>query len=157
MARSFRSIGEFIQFMAGQAASLEAVQLHVLEQSAKLIQHQAQRAIGTYDYGWPQLAESTQAERARLGFPENEPLLRTGELERSIEHRVVSPWEAAVGSDHQVAVWQELGTTRIPARSFLAATAVLKEHQIVRHLGLAITAHLAGEDGFAIGAGPPTF
>jgi hypothetical protein len=76
--------------------------------------------MGTYDYDWPQLAESTQRERERLGFAANEPLLRTGDLRESIEYTVL-PREAAVeiGSNDKIAVYQELGTSRIPPRSFL--------------------------------------
>ena len=42
------------------------------------------------------LAESTQAERVVQGYPANEPLLRTGELRDSIEHKLVSGDEAQV-------------------------------------------------------------
>jgi Bacteriophage HK97-gp10, putative tail-component len=87
---------------------------------AQMIADEAKRVLGTYDYDWPQLATSTQADRVQAGFAANEPLLRTGELRDSIEYTVTSDHEAEVGSNLDIAVYQELGTATIPPRSFLA-------------------------------------
>jgi hypothetical protein len=84
---------------------------------------EAKAAIGTYTFGWKQLAASTQTERAKLGYPPNDPLLREGNLQASIEHETtIEPFGASgvVGSQDIVATYQEMGTSRgIPARSFL--------------------------------------
>lgn len=155
MARSFDRIADFVQYLSGQVATLPAVERMVLERAGALVQHEAQSAIGTYRYGWPQLAESTQKDRVRKGFPANEPLLRTGEMERSIEHTVRGR-TAHVGSNSQIAVYQELGTSRIPPRPFLSGAAARKGAQFSHMVGKAIAAHLSGEDAErAIGAGPP--
>ena len=86
----------------------------------------ARTAIGTYAYGWPQLAASTQADRAARGYAANEPLLRTGEMRGSIGHMAQLSAEGAEGviySTDEIAVFQELGTSRgIPPRSFLMAS-----------------------------------
>lgn len=83
----------------------------------------AKQAIGTYEFGWPQLAASTQADREAKGYPANEPLLREGELRASIESQTeLTPYgaEGVVGSASMIAVYQEMGTSRgIPPRSFL--------------------------------------
>ena len=83
----------------------------------------AKTVIGTYTYGWPQLAQSTQEDRASKGYPANEPLLRTGQMRDSIAHKsALSPLgaEGVVYSSDVVALWQEMGTSRgIPPRSFL--------------------------------------
>jgi hypothetical protein len=89
----------------------------------KAAEEAAKAAIGTYTYGWKQLAESTQTERASLGYPPNEPLLREGDLRNSIESQAELTMlgaEGVVGSSSMIAVYQEMGTSRgIPPRSFL--------------------------------------
>ena len=105
--------------------------------SCVLVQQAAQERLGEYHgvagpyAAWQQLAASTQAERARLGFAPNKPLLRTGDLGYSIEFCIVGD-TGHVGSDSQIAVYQELGTSTIPARSFLGAAAFTKSPQVRR-------------------------
>lgn len=82
----------------------------------------AAHAIGTYEFGWPQLAPSTMDDRMANGYAPNEPLLRTGELRSSIQNMAVSTGVGAAGlvySGDKIALYQELGTNRIPPRSFL--------------------------------------
>lgn len=89
----------------------------------KAAEEAAKEAIGTYAFGWPQLAASTQADRTAQGYAANEPLLREGPLRGSIEHETtIELYGAAgvVGSSDIVALYQEMGTSRgIPPRSFL--------------------------------------
>jgi hypothetical protein len=88
----------------------------------------AKAVIGTYAYGWPQLAASTQAERVRLGFMANDPLERTFALGRSINGgAILAPFgaEGAVFSTTILAYRQECGTSRgIPPRPFLMASMI---------------------------------
>ncbi len=88
-----------------------------------VVEAQAREVIGTYLYGWTPLAEATKADRVRQGYPEDEPLLRTGALADSIHHMVEdqgSVVQGLVWSGDIVALWQEMGTSRgIPPRSFL--------------------------------------
>lgn len=98
-----------------------------------IVEAQAREVIGTYRYGWPELAPSTQADRVSKGYPADEPLLRTGEMAASIAHKsetTATGAEGLVYSGDVVALWQELGTTQrilpglgrkrhIPPRSFL--------------------------------------
>jgi phage gpG-like protein len=102
-----------------------------LEAAARIVEARAKSAIGSYIYGWPQLAQSTQAERVKKGFSENQPLLRTGELRDSIQHSS-SPTEARVGSNLDRAVWMELGTSKTPPRPFLAPSLYQSEAAIKR-------------------------
>lgn len=73
-------------------------------------------------FGDPQklqtLAESTQAERERLGYPANEPLVRTGELRDSLKVEAEGPI-AVVGSELEMMAWHEFGTSRTPSRPVL--------------------------------------
>lgn len=144
MARSFPSISSFVAYMNQRIATLPEAQKHGLEKAAAHIQEKAQAAIGTYDYNWPQLADSTQRDRERLGFSANDPLLRSGELKESIQHRVIDHAHAAVGSDDDKAVWNELGTDKAPPRSFLGETGARHGKEAAHLIGEAVHAHLAG-------------
>jgi hypothetical protein len=81
-------------------------------------EEKAKEAIGTYAYGWPQLAESTLEHKGA-----NTPLLETGSMRDSISHKAELSAVGAEGlvySDDIKALWQEMGTSRgIPPRPFL--------------------------------------
>lgn len=102
----------------------------ITETIATAAQERAQAKIGHYQQGieafpaWAPLADSTLAEKRRLGFaPPDNPLLRTGELRESIEKRVDRlAGQAQVGSNSDVMVYQELGTKTIPPRPVLGPT-----------------------------------
>lgn len=72
---------------------------------------------------WPPLAPSTVAEKERLGYTgqvsPTDPLLRTGEMRDSIKVEIAG-LEIAIGSTNKTALYQEMGTSRIPPRPFLA-------------------------------------
>jgi hypothetical protein len=76
---------------------------------------------------WQALAPSTIAEKEALGYTgqvsATDPLLRTGEMRDSIKVEVEG-LEMAVGSHDKVAADQEIGTSRIPPRPFLALAAM---------------------------------
>jgi phage gpG-like protein len=127
------SIRSFIAYAAVMDVLVEEAKHHALETTAKHIEKKAKEVIGTYDYGWPQLAESTQEDRVHKGFSANDPLLRTGQLRDSIGHTVDGSTRATVGSNEDVAVYQELGTATIPPRSFLLSTA-MHEHDKILHI-----------------------
>jgi phage gpG-like protein len=112
-----------------------------MEKSAQIVEEEAKRVIGTYEYGWAPLAESTKADRRRQGFAEDEPLLRTGEMRDSIEHQSTA-FEASIGSNNDKAVWQELGTSRIPPRSFLAGALQHKTEEVLDVIGREIVSVL---------------
>jgi phage gpG-like protein len=138
------------------AAKLGAVILEIeiaetiaLAKAASLVRTNARDAIGNESngYGWAALAESTIADKERKGYTAPAPLLRTGDMRDSIGitmgHR-----RAWVGSNDDVAVYQELGTNRIPPRSFIAKAAIESEdaiHEItVKTVGSAFAGHRAG-------------
>ena len=100
-----------------------------LEAVGSKIEHDAKEIIGHYqrsDTGpfpaWDELAASTKADRVSKGFSENNPLLRTGELRDSIGHEVRGH-SVAIGSDLDIAIYQEMGTATIPPRPFLRIAA----------------------------------
>ena len=143
------SLAEFAIFMARAHLEVDHA-VHVgLEKAARVIEAEARAEIGNYQgaaaqFGaWPELAEATKADRRAQGFTENDPLLRTGELRDSIDH-VVGHNEAAIGSNSEIAVYQELGTSKIPPRSFLGGAAARKAERVAEILGHSAAAGLFG-------------
>lgn len=82
---------------------------------AKLAAQRARSYIGHPQSGWPPLAASTVAERTRLGYSANAPLLRLGDFQGSIEAEAVGG-VGIIGSNDPRAKWFEHGTRRMPAR-----------------------------------------
>lgn len=141
MSRSFRSIGEFVAFMSRQVASLPAAQHAALAEGAEIIRLEAQSYPGSYQPGWASLQPETIAHKAAG----DSPLRETGELADSYGAKVVDANHAAVGSDDEKAIWQELGTPRIPARPVLALAGATKETEAVKAIAHRIGGHLAGQ------------
>jgi phage gpG-like protein len=141
--REFDLLGFAAHLVAAEAA-INHAEHKALERAAKLVEREAKEEIGHYQEGWPQLSESTKGDRERKGFPADEPLLRTGDLRDSIHHQVEGK-EAVVGSESDVAVWQELGTAKIPPRSFLAGAAHRKGQQVAHIIGRGVVHSLVGD------------
>jgi hypothetical protein len=147
--KEFTSFAGFGAELILLAAELPLVEHELLEDACRKIEKRAKDKIGEYQSeagqfaAWAPLAESTQEDRARQGFPEDEPLLRTGQMRDSIEHRVTGH-EGHVGSDSDIALYQELGTLKIPARSFLGGAAFELTPEILEETGVEMTAFLSG-------------
>lgn len=117
--------------------------------AAKVVQKDAQDRIGEYQKEtgpfpeWKPLADSTEAEKARLGYPLNSPLLRSGDMCDSIEteHNAL---EAIIGSKDPVARYQEFGTDRIPPRPFLGPAAYDSRDKVHRIIGKTAAASIGG-------------
>jgi hypothetical protein len=147
------SLGEFAAHLMAAEADLKVGMEVACVRACKMVAREAKDVIGTYRYGWPQLAESTQEERVRLGYSANDPLLRDGTLRDSIG--VDAPhWEdphkvdGYVGSPLKVALWQEVGTSNIPPRSFLAGAARRSEDKIHDMAGRVVQRTLLGGPNF---------
>jgi phage gpG-like protein len=102
----------------------------ILSDWAVTVRDKAKEAIGTYRYGWPALGPEAVAKHG------DTPLLDTGALRDSIgafvQMHSVGHGRAVVGSNEDTAVWQELGTSRIPPRSFLVSSAMRSEKELGR-------------------------
>jgi phage gpG-like protein len=142
MMKEFSLLG-FIAELPAIARDVEAVGPMIIEKAAKTIQKKAKAAIGTEHEDWAPLAASTIEDKQHHGFATPKPLLRTGELRDSIEYTVHGN-EGAVGSNLDIAVYQELGTSKMPARSFLVSSAIASEDKIHRMAGAAAVAALSG-------------
>lgn len=136
------SLGEFARMLTDAAIANEAEGQGIVR-ACELVQKTAKSYLGHYDHpgGWAQLAEATQADRVRQGFPANEPLLRTGDLRDSIAidapHRNGREVFGYVFSNNPIAKFQELGTVSIPPRPFLSTAAMECEPQVHRILAAA--------------------
>lgn len=145
----------FLRETAGELTIVREASRPGLEAASKLLLDEAKTYFGVYQQGagpfgtWPELADSTKEDRVAKGFPENEPLLRTGDLRDSLE-REVHDFEAIVGSASDVMLWQELGTSRIPPRPVLGIALQRLWPQIQKMMDRAAAAGFTG-DG-AIGA-----
>lgn len=129
-----KTLLEGAAFFTGLELRLERASKASVTRAARIIRDEARRVLGTYDYGWVPLAEATIAQK-KTG---DSPLLETGAMRKSIKYSVSGyrmHWEAHVGSNDPKALWQELGTRTIPARSFLAGAAMRKEHEIHKMCG----------------------
>ncbi len=139
------SILEFVALTATLGLEVEHAAHEALEGCGDMVEKEAKRVIGTYDYGWPQLADSTKKDRVDHGYPANEPLLRSGHMRDSIEHKVEHD-EVQIGSNEQVAVWQELGTPTIPPRSFLEGALKKKTPEVLDKIGRTVVGKLSGTE-----------
>lgn len=110
----------------------------------KMLQSNARDRLGYYHPRigpfptWSPLAQATQTDRQERGFTADDPLLRSGDLQRNIT-MTPSPWNVVMGilretptndgraTFGEVAQWMEFGTTRkgepwVPPRPFLGPT-----------------------------------
>ena len=139
----FDDPGLFAAHLERVAIRLPGAGAAAMDQGAKVIQDAARASLGHYQGGagpfvsWAPLARRTNEDRSEQGYPEDEPLRRSGLLRDNIE-RCSDPHEARVGVPDRdvvhpydnrtanigtIAVEQELGTATIPPRSFLGHAA----------------------------------
>jgi phage gpG-like protein len=136
---SFSSLASFAAHVVTLNRDVKLVEHAIVAKACSMVCAEARRVLGSYDYGWPQLQPETIANKMRG----DSPLLESGELHDSIT------WNAEgnvghVGSDSDKAVWMELGTARIPPRSFLVGAAQAMEGKIHAMAAKAVMAVLAG-------------
>ena len=142
------SLVDFAQHLGRLDIAVEMENRRLLEHAARVIEKEAKDEIGTRQdaagpfEAWAPLADTTihgfdgHPGKADLGHspPDYDPLLRKGDMRDSIEHTVIG-YEAHVGSNSDVAVWDELGTEKMPARSFLGGAAVRKRDEVGHIIG----------------------
>ncbi len=114
---------QFLALLERATAETPIAAAGALTETMEALKVEARAYIGHELPEWPPLAASTVAEKERLGYvghvSETDPLLRTGHLRESIEVSI-DGLTGVLGSTEPVALWQELGTSRIPPRPFLS-------------------------------------
>ena len=147
----------FAAHLAGMVAKVGLADHEILERAAVIVEREAKAEIGHRQgaagpfKAWDPLAQTTiegfkgHPGKAELGFspPDYDPLLREGDMRDTIEHVVIRN-TAHVGSNSMVAVWQELGTSKMEPRSFLGGAAVRKKNEIGRMAGREMVMVLSG-------------
>jgi hypothetical protein len=140
-----------------------AIEQHeAMEEACRVVEDEAKQSIGHYQAAagpfaaWAPLADTTlqgwggHPGKIALGYaPPDNPELRTGDLRDSIKHQaeqgvVIGGAEGAIGSDEDNMVWQEIGTSKMPARSILGGAAVRKADVVAELLGRAAVMALVG-------------
>jgi len=145
----FKSFAAFAAHLERLAVSGPEVTHHIVDKSAEEIQKTAQGIIVEYQPeigpypAWEELADRTKQERARLGYSENDPGYRTGEMQKSVQ-RTVEKNEAAVGSDDPHLVWFDLGTPNQPPRPIIGPAAIHSRERVGMIIGKTMFAWLAG-------------
>ena len=147
------SLTDLIAHLAKIELAQHAMERHALEKCARLVEKRAKAKIGEYQpqsgpfAAWAELSDATKNDRARHGYADDDPLLRTGGMRDSIEH-TVADGVAQIGSNSDIAVYQELGTAHIPPRSFLGGAMADSVDEIKEIVGGSVKAALVGEHVF---------
>ena len=146
----FPSLGSLALHLAGRTVAMAEELEHGLERALKLIERTALDEIGVYQASagpfpaWPQLAEATEERKAAMGYPADAPLLASGDMRDSLSHEVHG-LEGGVGFSDPVAVYQEFGTSKVPARPVLGPAAFRNRELIEKLIGAAVVAGLVGD------------
>jgi phage gpG-like protein len=139
MTTGIYSVVGFIAKLKAIEHDMNALGPAIVARACEMVCEEAKRVIGEgYPY-WPALKPETLARKMM-----NTPLLETGELRASIEWQSHG-LEGAVGSNNDKAVWHELGTARIPPRSFLMGAAMAMEPKIYKMAERAVVAVMLGK------------
>lgn len=116
------------------AASKFDIAKESLEAVGVIIETESKSMIGTYQQGWQQLEESTEAHKARMGYPANAPLLATGEMRDSIDHNVVAN-TVNIGTNNKLMRYHEYGTNNIPPRPVFGLVFDRKKEEVMNLIG----------------------
>ena len=129
------TIGEFVAHVATMQADVKLAEEAAVVAGCKLVQRVAKRILGHPQPDWPPLQPETIERKARG----DTPLLETGKMKQSIE--MAAPFRegntvwGSVGSNSDIAVYQELGTSRIPPRPFISLAAAGQEKAVYELTG----------------------
>lgn len=140
--------GMALALVEAEVGMLEALH-HGLTRAVEKIEATAVAEIGVYQAeagpfpAWPALADVTEEEKARLGYPADAPLLAAGDLKDSFGHDVEG-LEGVVGSTDPVLIFHEFGTSRMPARPVLGPAAFRNKETIEKLVGAAALVGLVG-------------
>lgn len=144
------TLGGAAALFAKMAATMAIADREAIEHAANVVLKEVKSEPGEYQKGagpfadWGPLADATLKDKAAKGLPSPSPELRTGTLRDSYERTIVSNHEAQVGSNSDVAVAQELGTSKMPPRSIVGIAGARKEHEIHRDTGRIVHGFLVG-------------
>lgn len=171
--KEFRDLASFVRFLeADVVPAIQPAEFSGVDRGAMMIEADAKLSIGFEQHepsgpfaAWAALSSATMEGfthpkagwiegKEALGYTGHrsatDPLLREGHLEASYTH-ISAGYAAVVGSDDDVAVWQEMGTPNarypIPPRSVLGAAAFRMTPGILEQLGARVVWAIRGLRG----------
>jgi HK97 gp10 family phage protein len=130
-------LAEFALHLKQIERDMEEASRLIIRQACVMVATEAKRVLGTDGYNWAPLSEHTKKTQPGM-------LLETGAMRASIEWSTSHDGlEGHVGSNSDIAVFQEMGTSRIPPRPFLAGALHHKAPEIVKMAGKVARATIA--------------
>jgi hypothetical protein len=130
---------EAVARFAAVEADLELAREPMIAAACQMVAGRSKDLIGVPKPEWPPLAASTLERKGGV----NTPLLESGALRASIE------WNADlnhgfVGTDSDVGVFMETGTSRAPPRSFLGLAAEIEAPKVAKMMSKVVSAAIGG-------------
>lgn len=113
------------------AIEYEVIQHGLLEAAAKDFLKKAKAAMGTYEYGWPQLQADTIS-RKTTG---DTPLIETGEMKESGSYEIHTDF-VLVGFEDPKMHFHEFGTPHVPPRPVIGGTIDHHGQEIADDIGI---------------------
>lgn len=146
--KEFRSFGAFAAHLERLAIAGPVVTHLMVEAGAEEIKETAQGEIGFYQTDiapypdWAELSPEYEKAKVAAGFEPDAPLLRTGEMKKSIRASAEGN-EAVVGSNDKVLEYHEFGTDKMPPRPVLGPAAHFSRPRIFSMMAKATFAWLS--------------
>jgi hypothetical protein len=148
--KEFEDMALFALHLLEKQVAVHASMKRGIERALLVIENDAKEQVGHYQSesgefpAWAPLADSTEAEKARLGAPAGAPLLRHGGLYASFGHEVLSAEEGVAGSTDPTLVYHEFGTSKMPPRPVMGPAVFKNRDKIQAILGQALVEGILG-------------
>ena len=147
--REFRSFGAFAAHLERLAIVGPEITHLMVEAGAEEIAETARGEIGFYQTdiapypSWAELSPEYEKSKVAAGFEPDAPLLRTGEMKKSIKASSEGN-EGVAGSNDKVLEYHEFGTDKMPPRPVLGPAAHFSRPRIFSMMAKTTFAWLAG-------------
>lgn len=147
--KEFASPKAFAAHLVKLAAMSPEVMHLAADKAGQVVENSAKAEIGFYQpqrgpfEAWQELADSTEMDKARHGYPTGAPLLRTGDMQKSIG-RTTTGSTVVVGSTDPNMVYHEFGTDRMPPRPVMGPALWMNRDKIILGVGKMIQHWLSG-------------
>lgn len=145
----FSSMGALaLHLVAAAAAEIKCLE-RGLDACGKRLEETMKAEIGHYQQGigqfeaWGELAESTEEQKARNGYPAGAPLEASGKMRESFKHERHG-LELIVGSTDKKMLYHEFGTLRMVPRAVVGPAVLRNREYIRRTIGRAAVEGLIG-------------
>lgn len=148
--KSYSSFGAFANHLQKLAVTSHEMTHELVKAGGEEIRDTAKGMIGFYQTDiapypdWAPLSEKYEAAKVAAGFEPDAPLLRTGEMQKSIAADSERN-EAVVGSNDELMKYHEFGTDKMPPRPVLGPAAHHSTPRILSRMATTTFYFLAGK------------